>query len=139
MPDRCCDQIVGGHVYVVLGDMRFDVAGETILRPGGSEREAFASSGGRMYGIERAVLTEAEITFLNACDADPDLIWNARCKAQVTIVEDSRGYRHMFTDAMIVGRPEKNLQTGEVTGMRITTDRYQRVGGESTDGPTAIT
>lgn len=127
--DICCDTIIGGTFHLSIGDKRYEVIGEARIRPGYRERSAEATSSGRMWATERAVLTEADVTFGNFCDADPLEIFDGRCKISVTLVEESRGYRHMFTDAVAVGRPEINFATGQVTGISLRTDKYVRVIG----------
>ena len=120
MADVCCDDVVGGMVYLTVGDRRFEGSGEATLRNlSGVERTSSASSGGRMVITEAARLPEIEMTFINHCDADPLDLFDLRCKVNCTFVEDTRGIRHLFTGAAVVGAPELNTATGVVTNMRI--------------------
>jgi hypothetical protein len=120
----CCDVIIGGEIYIVVGDQRFEAMGDVTITPASVEREANASSGGRLVVTETARPARATITFANLCDADPVAIFNARCHVDVTVIEKSRGFRHLFTKSAVVGTPEINLSTGEVSGIEIATDNY---------------
>lgn len=126
MADPCCDTVIGGKVYVSMGDRRFEGLGEATIHPRPVERSHGATSGGRLWVTEEARAPDAEISFANHCDADPLDLFDARCQVDVTFVEDSRGIRHLFTRASVVGWPEINLATGEVSGLLIVTDNYSR-------------
>jgi len=125
--DPCCDTVIGGEIYVVAGDKRYEGMGDATILPASVERTAAASSGGRLVVTEAAVPATARIDFANLCDADPLELQTLRCKVDVTVVEKSRGFRHLFTQAVIVGRPEVNLATGVVSGLEIASDQYSRV------------
>lgn len=123
MAADCCDDLVGGMVYLTVGDKRYEGSGEATLRNlSGVERTATASSGGRMVLTEVARLPEIEMSFINHCDAEPRDLYDLRCKVDVTFVEDSRGFRHYFSQASISGTYEYNTATGVVSGMRIVCD-----------------
>lgn len=119
MADMCCDDIVGGLIFVTVGSLRFEGMGEAKIRPETIERSAEASAGGRLVVTEKAVPAEAELSFVNHCDSNPIDLYRARCHVDVAVVEQSRGIRHLFSRATIIGRPEVNLATGEVSGLRI--------------------
>jgi len=126
--DPCCDTIIGGLVYIQMGARRYEAMADVTILPDPVERSADASQGGRLYTTERAKPARARMNFANYCNADPGDIFAARCHADITIVEKSRGFRHMFSKSSIVGTREINLSTGEVQGIEIATDRYKKVG-----------
>lgn len=128
MADQYADDIVGGEVYIIVGDRRFEGMGDAKIQPRRREMTAGASSGGRLYGTEKAQPARAEISFVNHANADPLDVFDLRAHVDVTFVEKSRGIRHLFTKSLIEGTPEINLATGEVTGLRIATDQYSRNG-----------
>lgn len=121
--DDIARDIIGGEVYFVVGDKRYESMADVKIRPRRRELTAGATSAGRMYGTEKARLVEAEITFANHGDAVPMEVFDLR-RANITIVEKSRNVRHLMTDALVVGTPDQNLQTGEVTGISFATDKY---------------
>lgn len=127
MANVCCDDVVGGMVYITVGSLRFEGMGEAKIDPRTVERTAEASAGGRLVVTERAKPAMAEVSFVNHCDADPVDLFDLRCHVDVTVVELSRGFRHLFTSASVVGTPQINLATGEVSGLRIAAIQYNRV------------
>lgn len=127
MADACCDTIVGGQIYITVEDKIFEATGDVEIDPSRTEREAGVSANGRLSVTERAVPQMARITFLNFCgDSDPMQLWNYRCNMDITVVEASRGIRHLFTKASVVGKPTKNLSNGQVSGMEFATDKYSQ-------------
>jgi hypothetical protein len=48
-------------------------------------------------------------------------------KGNATIVEENNGRTHLFTGCRLVGDPKVNITTGEVDGLRIEGDQYQRL------------
>lgn len=127
--DECCDTFVTGFFHLQIGDKRYSVSGAARIRPGYVERATGAASDGRMWATETPVLSEADLVFMNFCDADPLEIFAQRCKIQATFVEDSRGFRHYFTDAVAAGRPEIDFANGQVSNISIRTDKYSRAEG----------
>jgi hypothetical protein len=124
--DPCCDDIVGGEVYITMGDRRFEATADVVITPRRQEREAKLTNGGRLMVTERAVPYLAEITFVNQCGGDPLKLWDSRCHTDITVIEKSRGFRHLFSKASIVGNPKVNLSTGEVQGITVAADKYVR-------------
>jgi hypothetical protein len=118
-------RVIGGQVYVTQGTNRFELMADATIEPAGVEREASSSAGGRLVVTEKAVPCRAKLEFANFADADPMNLWNLQDQFNITIVEKTRGVRHLFTNASAVGKPEKNLATGVVTGVEIATDNYQ--------------
>lgn len=124
MADPCCDVFVGGIIFVSVGDQRFEGMGEAKIRPRTVERTAGATEGGRLWVTEKAVPAQAELNFVNLCDADPLDLFDARCGIDVTIVDQTRGFRHLFSQSVVVGTPEINVTTGEVSGLKIASVHY---------------
>jgi hypothetical protein len=127
--DPCCDTFVGGFFHLQIGDRKYSVAGEARIRPGYVERNTGAASDGRMWATETPQLSEADLIFYNFCDADPLEVFAGRCKIDATFVEETRGFRHYFNQAVAAGRPEINMSNGQVTNISIRTDKYSRAEG----------
>lgn len=124
--DPCCDRISGGLVYISVGDKRFEGAGDVRIFPRTVAREASASSGGRLVVVERAVPARVILDMVRLCDADGLDLYDQRCDIDVTVVEKSRGVRHLFTKSAAVGEPEENLSTGVLSGVEFSTDQYTK-------------
>lgn len=128
MADACCKTIAGGRVEIIQNGRIFAGVGDVVIRPTLFSRDANASSNGKMYGTVKAELAEADIVLANLCEQDPIELFDPNCDADYTFVERDRGFRHLYNASMTTGRPEINLSSGEVSGMTIKTDSYQRQG-----------
>lgn len=121
--DPCCNQIIGGEVFISAttpnGPWKGEGFGEIRIQPSGVERTAGASSGGSIWVVETARAPRAVLSFVNRCKSDPMELFKGRCQLDVVFIEKGRGITHEFTDALTVGNPEINLQTGEVSGIEI--------------------
>ncbi|MCI0555738.1 MAG: phage tail tube protein [Anaerolineae bacterium] len=125
--DPCCDTITGGRIAITVGEHVFSGRGDCEIEPRTEEREAGMTNDGKMFGIVRAKTAKMEIVFANLCERDPLELFDFKCKVNVTVEEIDRGFRHLFTEAMIIGTPRINLSTGEVSGIMVETDQYTRV------------
>jgi hypothetical protein len=127
MADPCCERIIGGLVYFSVGDARFEATGDVTIEPATVERTGEATAGGRTYVTEKAKPARFSCDFANICgNADPMILWDARCNVNITVVEHSRDIRHLFTNTTVVGTPSINLSTGIVAGLQGVTDQYLR-------------
>ena len=127
--DQCCDTVIGGEIYITatiphIGERLYEALGEVRIQPTRLERTAGASSAGRLWIVETARPIRAIMTFANRCSVDPFELFCSHCNMSVNIVEKSRGYTHLLTGAVVIGMPEKNLSTGEVSGMEIVAGSY---------------
>lgn len=126
--DQCCSEIIGGEVYIIAnfseGSAYYEALGDVRIQPARIERTAGSSSGGRIWVTEVARPIRAILSFVNRCDQNPVMLYCKRCLVQITVVEKSRGFFHQFTNSLIVGTPEINLSTGEISGIEIVTDEY---------------
>lgn len=126
--DACAKRITGGLVVIEKGDIRWEATGDVTIQPSTTEREAAATAGGVVYVTERAVPATFAMDLLNLPDdRSPMALFDERCDLNITVFEKSRGIRHLFTDASIIGRPEVNLSTGVVSGISGVTDQYSVV------------
>jgi len=122
--DPCCDTIIGGEIYITAtfnsgGATRYEALGETRIQPSAIERTAGASSAGTVWVTEASRPVRALLTFANRCSHNPMRMYCERCRVSIDIVEKSRGVTHSLTDCVIVGLPEINLATGEISGIEI--------------------
>lgn len=132
LPD-CCDEIIGGEVYITAkfssgqnqAPMRFEGMGEIRLQPSRVTRASGASTGGTIWVTETARAPKILMSFINRCEHDPMLLFMQRCRVEITLVEKTRGFVHLMSDAHITGDPEKNLATGEITGIEIVSQTYK--------------
>lgn len=127
MASDCCNSF-GGRISVEIGGKRYGVRGDITIEPTNAEVAADANHDGSAFFTVRPKLYAASMSFSHPCG----LRWSAemaRCKVNVTIVEEDNSRTHLFTGARIVGRPSFNLSSGEVSGISIASDQYQEVTG----------
>lgn len=124
MADDCCNSF-GGRISIEIGGIRYPARGDITINPTNIEVSADANHDGSPYFTVKPVLYGAEMNFSQPCG----LTWDTelmKCSLNVTIIEEQNGRAHLFTGARITGRPKVNISNGEVTGLSIMTDRYQK-------------
>jgi hypothetical protein len=155
LPD-CCDDIVGGEVYITAkfqaghgsgggggpggqggGDenapVQFEGMGEVRIQPSRVTRASGASSGGAVWITETARPVKVLMSYINRCSHDPMQLFMQRCLVDISVIEKSRGFTHIFNSAHVTGDPEKNLTTGEITGIELVGGSYTVITAEPED------
>lgn len=125
MAEPCCTSF-GGRITIDIDGDRFSARGDVTIEPTNSEVTADANHDGTPFFMVKPRLYSFAATFSNPCG----LRWSgkmAKCRMNVTIVEEDNNRTHLFTGARLVGRPSVNISTGEVSGVSGATDRYQIV------------
>lgn len=125
--DPCCNQVVGGKVYVSADDQRWEASGDVTIEPSNVSRELGATPSGRLTVVETAKPFRATLDMFNFCKNDPLELFKRRCGLNFTVVEKSRGFMHLFTNASVGGTPSINLQSGVISGIEIASDQYSRI------------
>ncbi|MBB3315117.1 hypothetical protein FHT77_000959 [Rhizobium sp. BK181] len=118
-------QNFGGRISLRLstGEM-FPLRGTLNLNTAGQSNEAVTNQDGSVDRVGTVQPRSAEISF-----ADKGIDYDALMKADrfnVTVIEDFTGVTHYFTDAFVVGNPQQNRVNGEVTGLSISAEKYNR-------------
>lgn len=96
------------------------------ISPNKSANEAVTNQDASVDRIMTPAHPQAEITVANK-GADLVAFFDGP-RRNVTIVEETTGRIHMFTNAFMVGRPSVNALNGEVTGITIAAADYRPVG-----------
>ncbi len=105
----------------------FSLRGTLNLNPSGYSIEAVANQDG---SVDRQATVQPRRFELNF--ADRGLDYDALMRAgrfNVTFAEEFSGVTHYYTDAFLVGDPQINRQTGEVTGITGAAEKYSRTAG----------
>jgi hypothetical protein len=148
---ECCDDIVGGEVYITAqfggavgpgggpgseqAPVQYEGFGEVRIQPARVTRASGASSGGAIWITETARPSKVIMSYINRCAHDPMQLFMQRCLVNVSVVEKTRGFTHIFNEAHITGDVEKNLTTGEISGMEIVGGSYQVI---TSDTPNTV-
>lgn len=126
MADDCCNSFGGLITLEIDGVALSPTAADIMIDPTNIEVTDEANQDGSAAFMSKPKLFGAEITLRNPCG----MKWNAtmrKCKVNATIVEVEQNRSHLFTAARLVGKPQINLSSGEVTGLRIAGAQYQVV------------
>lgn len=126
MGQDCCGSF-GGRVSIeVAGRLIPATEADITLDITNLEVEAKANADGSVCRTAKVKLFAAEIKFRDTCDED----WNSlirKCSVNVTIDEIDNNRTHFFTGAVITGAPKKNLNSGEIEGLKIEGPAYKKV------------
>jgi hypothetical protein len=119
----------GGRVSIAIDGVNYPPREASVkISPTTIELENGANGDGSGYSTVKPVLASAEITFDRG---DPSGIrWTNEMmlkKPNVTIAEIDAGATHLFTSTSWSGRPEIDTSNGQVSSLKIETDKYQAV------------
>lgn len=99
--------------------------GNVTINPNRSANEAVTNQDGSPDRVMTPAHPSAEIS---VADKGVDLVaFFDGARRNFTLVEESTGRIHMFTDAFMIGRPSVNALNGEVTGLTIAATSYRKV------------
>ena len=116
----------GGRVSMTGNGQTFVGRGAFKVIPSRVEIENFANDDGSGSSTVKPMLAELEGDF----DRGTGIAWDETMMLQSwdwTFVEDDVGVTHMFTGARFSGRPTIDTANGQVTGLKIQSDRYQQI------------
>ncbi|KWV42129.1 hypothetical protein AS026_21205 [Rhizobium altiplani] len=105
-----------GETFALRGALNLNTAGQT--------NEAVTNQDGSVDRVGTVKDRRAEISF-----ADKGIDYDALMKADrfnVTLIEEFTGVTHYLTDSFVVGDPQQNRVNGEVTGLSVSAEKYNR-------------
>jgi hypothetical protein len=114
----------GGRVTFQFGSLVIPPSdGEFVIDPSLYEVTAKTNQDGSAAYELKPKQPGAEIKLRNVGDVD----WNAILlqTGNCTIVEQTNGRTHLFTNTRLVGTAKVNISTGEVDGLRVEGGTYQ--------------
>jgi hypothetical protein len=118
----------GGRIVITINGANYSARGSVSIMPARVERAAMANRDGSMATTVAAKLATAEISFDR--NERLGLTWDDAMlneRVNVTIEEVDARVIHEFTAASWVGTPGLDTESGEISGMSIATDNYQRI------------
>ena len=118
----------GGRYTIDAGDGKtLSGRGEARIRPARATPTTGVNQDGSGYATVAPQLSEIELSLDRGVDRD--WVESELLRAvNVTFEEIDTGKIHFLTSANWDGRPEINSASGEVTGMKFTSDRYRVTG-----------
>jgi hypothetical protein len=115
----------GGRIVARLSSGEpLSLRGTLNMNTSGQSNEAVTNQDGSVDRVGTVQPKRAELNF-----ADRGLDFDALMKSDrfnVTFIEDFTGVTHYFTEAFLVGDPQVNRMNGEVTGLSISAEKYNR-------------
>lgn len=116
----------GGRFTLDINGRTYSGRGEAKIKPARAVRENGVNMDGSGYSTVQPKLAALELSF----DRGIGLVWDESMLLQsinVTFVETDSGRTHLYTNANWSGEPEINTKDGEVSGLKIETDKYQAI------------
>ncbi|WP_316234967.1 MULTISPECIES: hypothetical protein [unclassified Bradyrhizobium] len=128
MANDSSDYSFGGRISVTVGTDRFPPSDcEVTIEPTNLQTEAMANGDGSPCFTAKPKLYGATLKFRDRSG----IAWDSVIRAtfDVTISEDDNNRTHIFTSARIVGNPQIDRATGEVSGCEIRSSQYRKIVG----------
>lgn len=113
----------GSRIHITVGGQKYSARGFVTVKPGNVETEAGANQDGSMHLSHKPVLPEMEIKFSDKPGLVPEDLHQG-C-IDVTAVMPDLDRTYLFTQAALVGRPEINMENGELTGLKVCSSQAQ--------------
>jgi hypothetical protein len=121
----CCDN-AGGRVIFMIGNLRYPTRGGVTIKPTVVERTEGANDDGSIYVTTKAVPAMAEFKLSDRCGLPIANLDKCRVDVSIEMVDMNR--RYLFTQASLVGRPEINSETGEISGLKVASSFVTQIG-----------
>lgn len=125
MTDFCCDN-AGGRVILTIDGIRYKTRGGITIRPIPFERTVEAHDDGTHYVMTRARPAEASFRMSFLCGLDLNTLMHA-CHIDVTFDLIDMKKRFLYTKASVLGRPEINTESGEVSGLSVASSLVKEI------------
>lgn len=121
----CCDS-AGGRVTLTINGVKYSTRSAITVRPTNVEREAGANMDGTVYVTTKPMPAEMEFTLSDRCGlALSDLVENCHVDVTAELIDVKRTY--LFSRATVVGRPELDTESGEISGLKIVSFQAQQL------------
>lgn len=121
----CCDYS-GGRVRLTINGIVYSARSALTVRPTNIEREAGANQDGTLFVTTKPVPAEAEINLGDKCGLNISDLTN-QCHIDGTLELIDMKKQWLFTRSTVVGRPEYNTETGEITGLKLVSASAQEI------------
>ncbi|SEQ48561.1 Phage tail tube protein [Faunimonas pinastri] len=116
----------GGRVSLTIDGVTYHARGAAKINPSLVSLENGANMDGSGYSTVKPELASIELSLDRGSTSikwTEDMLLS---KVNVTFKEDDYGVTHLFTAARWGGKPEIDTATGEVSGLKLESDQYQR-------------
>ena len=114
----CC-YASGGRAIVVINGVQVSPR-SVMVTPIPYERTVNSNQDGTIYTQTKPMPAEADINISDACGLDIFGLMGCPVDATIQLIDVRRTY--LFSKSVIVGRPKLNTETGEWSGLKITSN-----------------
>jgi hypothetical protein len=106
---------------------RYSLRGAVTINPANATKESGANSDGSLYVTVAAAVPSAEATLSNSCGLNVSEL--LKCSGGINVVVDfiDTKQQFYFTNAVIVGTPQLNSESGEISGLRWTSPNFRQI------------
>ena len=118
----CCNAS-GGRVVITANGQKWSARTAINIIPLNFERTVVSNQDGSIATMTKPMPAEAELTLSDRCGLVIEDIMACPLSVTLDLVDIKRKY--FFTDAVMVGRPTLNSETGEIRGLKITSNDVQ--------------
>lgn len=115
----CCSAS-GGRASLAINGVSVSPRSVTVT-PTQFERTVASNQDGTIYTTMKPMPAEADVNISDSCGLDVNALMG--CPVDVTIDLWDVRRRYLFTKGVIVGRPKINTETGEISGLKITSNK----------------
>lgn len=124
--DPCCNN-AGGRVRITANGKVWKARSSVTITPVNYERAGGSNQDGSMYVTTKPMPYEGDVTLSDGCGARIEDVMGCPLDVTIECIDIRRIY--YFTNAVVVGRPQINTETGEIRGLKINSDqlRYDNI------------
>jgi hypothetical protein len=115
----CC-YAAGGRVRITANGTIWSARAAVTIIPVNFERTVNSNQDGTIYVTTKPMPYEAKLTLSDGCGIDITAIMACPIDVTIELIDVTRTY--LFSKAVVVGRPEINTETGEISGLIITSN-----------------
>jgi len=114
----CCSAS-GGRATVAINGVIVAPRSVTVT-PWNYERDVKSNQDGTIYTLYKPMPAEADINLSDACGLDIMALQGCPVDVTITLIDVRRTY--LFSQGIIAGRPKINTETGEISGLKVTSN-----------------
>jgi hypothetical protein len=113
----CCYSS-GGRVRITANGKVWSARTAVTITPINFERTVESNQDGTIFTKTKPMPCEASLTLSDSCGMRIEEIMSCPLDVTIQLIDLNRQY--LFTQAVVVGRPSINTETGEISGLIIT-------------------
>jgi hypothetical protein len=118
----CCDAS-GGRVVITANGQRWSARSAVNIMPVNFERTVGSNQDGTIHVQTKPMPAEAELTLSDRCGLMIEDIMGCPVDVTIDLIDMKRKY--FFTAAVVIGRPTINSETGEIRGLKVTSNNVK--------------